>query len=131
MEQGTIVPMTRRGGTTVGLETVLDGLANPVCMACPADGSGRMFIVDQVGKVHLLVDGEATLFLDISEDMVDLDPGYDERGLLGMAFHPRFDQNGKFYLYYTPRPRPGAGTAPVSCPSTRWRTAGRERSAPC
>lgn len=104
MEQGTIVPMTRRGGTTVGLETVLDGLANPVCMACPADGSGRMFIVDQVGKVHLLVDGEATLFLDISEDMVDLDPGYDERGLLGMAFHPRFDQNGKFYLYYNAPP---------------------------
>ncbi|KQM12265.1 hypothetical protein AOA80_03810 [Methanomassiliicoccales archaeon RumEn M1] len=96
--------MTRRGGTTVGLETVLDGLANPVCMACPADGSGRMFIVDQVGKVHLLVDGEATLFLDISEDMVDLDPGYDERGLLGMAFHPRFDQNGKFYLYYNAPP---------------------------
>lgn len=115
MEQGGMIePIAKRKSTTVGLETVLDGLVNPVFMACPDDDSGRMFIVDQVGKVHLLASGEATLFLDISEDMVDLDPGYDERGLLGMAFHPRFSMNGKFYLYYNAPPEvPGWNSTSV------------------
>lgn len=105
MERGGMIdPRTKRKSPTVGLETVIDGLVNPVCMACPVDGSGRMFIVDQVGKVHLLIGGRSTLFLDMTEHMVDLDPGYDERGLLGMAFHPRFGENGRFYLYYNAPP---------------------------
>ena len=90
---------------TVGLETVMEGLVNPVAMACPPDGSGRMFIVDQIGKVHVLSsDMERSMFLDITSYVIDLDPGYDERGLLGMAFHPRFSKNGKFYLYYSAPP---------------------------
>lgn len=47
----------------------------------------------------------ATPFLDIPPKMVTLRTGYDERGLLGLAFHPNFAQNGKFYVYYS---APGA-----------------------
>lgn len=97
-----MINLTKR--TTVGLETVMEGLVNPVFMACPSDGSDRMFIIDQVGKVHLIADGQSSLFLDIGRDLVKLDPGYDERGLLGMAFHPRFVENGRFYLYYNVPP---------------------------
>jgi len=46
-----------------------------------------------------------TPFMDISSKMVNLMPGYDERGLLGLAFHPDFKTNGQFYVFYTAPPR--------------------------
>ena len=46
-------------------------------------------------------------FIDVSSKMVSLRSQYDERGLLGLAFHPDFRSNGKFYLFYTAKPRPG------------------------
>ena len=39
--------------------------------------------------------------------MVPLMPGYDERGLLGLAFHPDYKSNGRFFIYYQLSPRPG------------------------
>ncbi|HOQ25320.1 MAG TPA: PQQ-dependent sugar dehydrogenase [Methanomassiliicoccaceae archaeon] len=104
MERGSTISALTGRSVTVGLETVIDELVNPVAMACPDDGSGRMFIVDQIGKVHLLSEEGSKIFLDIGDEMVELDPGYDERGLLGMALHPRFPDNGKFYLYYNAPP---------------------------
>lgn len=105
--KGNVGTMTEvmKGRTLVGLETITDGLVNPVAMACPPDGSGRMFIIDQIGKVYVLSkDRKRSPFLDISNEIIELNPSYDERGLLGMAFHPRFAQNGKFYLYYSAPP---------------------------
>lgn len=94
----------------VGLKLVADGFVNPVALACPPDGTGRLFVVDQVGKVYVLSGvgkKREHPFLDISEKVVELSPGYDERGLLGMAFHPRFGQNRKFYLFYSAPLRKG------------------------
>ncbi len=75
------------------------------------DDSGRLFIVDQVGKIWIVMpDGTMAdePFLDISNRMVELTPPYDERGLLGLAFHPDYAENGRFFVYYSAPLREGA-----------------------
>lgn len=65
------------------------------------DGSGRIFVVEQGGRIYVLSgpdSREKELFLDIRE-MVD-DSGF-EMGLLGLAFHPEFAENGHFFINYT------------------------------
>lgn len=88
----------------ITLEQVASGLTAPVALAAPDDGSKRRFIVDQVGLIYV-VDGEDNLsetpFLDLRTKLVNLNSNYDERGLLGMAFHPDFANNGRFYVYYS------------------------------
>ncbi|MGH7481233.1 MAG: PQQ-dependent sugar dehydrogenase [Longimicrobiales bacterium] len=95
-------------GPALGLELIADGLTNPVTMAEPPDGSGRLFVVDQIGQIRI-IDANGTLlaepFLDVSAKMVPLNPGFDERGLLGLAFHPEYATNGRFYVYYSAPPR--------------------------
>ena len=98
------------GSKTPDLQLVTDNLVSPIAVAEPADGSKRLFIVDQVGKIWIIgSDGKKLTnpFIDIASKMVSLTPGYDERGLLGLAFHPAFNTNGKFYLFYTAPPRAG------------------------
>lgn len=73
----------------------------PLDIQNAGDGSGRIFIVEQRGRifsVDIHNPGEARLFLNI-EDRVD--DGADEMGLLGLAFHPDFSENGYFYINYT------------------------------
>ncbi|HTI09262.1 MAG TPA: PQQ-dependent sugar dehydrogenase [Puia sp.] len=105
-------------GKTADLQLVTDNLVSPVAVAEPADGTKRLFIVDQVGKIWIIgSDGKklANPFIDLSSKMVSLNAGYDERGLLGLAFHPDFKTNGKFYLFYTAPPRAGGPQ-----PGTTW-----------
>src|SRR5687768_12019700 len=87
----------------VKVQLVTDKVQSPVCMATPADGSNRQFVVQKEGKVWVIENGKLLdkPFIDVSGDMVKVNPAYDERGLLGMAFHPRFRTNGKFYLYFS------------------------------
>jgi glucose/arabinose dehydrogenase len=95
----------------VGLQLVAEGLTSPVTMADPGDGSGRLFLVDQIGLIRVLMpDGtlSATPFLDLRSRMVPLMPGFDERGLLGLAFHPNYESNGRFFVYYSAPLRAGA-----------------------
>lgn len=94
------------------LELVTDQVQSPVCMAVPGDRSDRQFIVQKEGRVWIIQRGklQSEPFIDVSADMVKVNPAYDERGLLGMAFHPKFKQNGKFYLYFSaPVEKPGRG----------------------
>jgi glucose/arabinose dehydrogenase len=78
---------------------VSGGLQNPVGLAHAGDRSGRLFILEQEGRIRILQDGELLpqAFLDISERVVCCG----ERGLLGIAFHPNYTQNGYFYINYT------------------------------
>jgi len=95
---------------TPNLQLVTDNLVSPVALAEPPDGTKRLFVADQAGKIWIIgSDGKKLTnpFIDISGKMVSLTPGYDERGLLGLAFHPDFKTNGKFYLFYTAPPRGG------------------------
>jgi len=91
------------GAPGVRLTRVASGLTAPVALAFPADGSGRMFVVSQTGTIEVFgEDGtRATApFLDIRDRVVALSPSYDERGLLGLAFHPEYAANGRFFVYY-------------------------------
>jgi glucose/arabinose dehydrogenase len=85
------------------LQLVTDRFISPVNMAVPRDGSGRLFFNQKEGKIWIVQNGQLITqpFLDLSEEMVNINPGYDERGLLGMAFHPQFKKNGKCYVYYS------------------------------
>jgi len=96
--------------STPDLKMVADGLVSPVALAAPADDSKRLFVVDQIGKIWIIqADGSmpSTPFMDLSSKIVSLNPAYDERGLLGLAFHPDFKTNGKFYVFYTAPPHSG------------------------
>lgn len=94
----------------IKLELVTDDqLAAPVQLESPKDGTGRLFIVDQIGVIYILNDEGELLdqpFLDIRNKVTNLKSGYDERGLLGLAFHPNFEKNGRFFVYYSAPPTP-------------------------
>ena len=108
------VPSTAAAQTeeapAVGLRTVADGLTSPVTLASPGDGSGRLFVVDQAGLIQVLTPDGALRpepFLDLRSRMVTLMAGFDERGLLGLAFHPQYAANGRFFVYYSAPLRAG------------------------
>ncbi len=91
-------------GVKVKLQLFVDGLIHPLEMLTAPDGTKRRFIVEQSGTIELLLpDGtmRPAPFLDLTEKMVRLNREFDERGLLGMAFHPKFKENGKFYVVYS------------------------------
>jgi glucose/arabinose dehydrogenase len=99
------------GGPAVGVRLVADGFTSPVALVSPPDGSGRLFIVDQIGLIRVLLpNGELAPapFLDLRSRIVPLMPEFDERGALGLAFHPRYASNGRFFVFYTAPLRPGA-----------------------
>ncbi|KDE55832.1 plastocyanin [Methanoculleus sp. MH98A] len=88
----------------VSLEPVAEGFVAPLMLTDAGDGTGRLFVVDQVGTVSI-IDANGTLveepFLDVRDRMVNLTPSYDERGLLSIAFHPEFGENGRVFAFYT------------------------------
>jgi glucose/arabinose dehydrogenase len=98
---------------SIGLHLVADGLNSPVALLSPPDGTRRLFIVDRIGVIWI-VSAEGVLshepFLDVRHKMVPLREDYDERGLLGLAFHPQYASNGRFFVYYS---APAAADAPV------------------
>jgi len=83
----------------IQLQVVAKGLQNPVAITHAGDGSGRLFILEQAGTIHLIANGKLQEhpLLDIS-DQISFGG---ERGLLGIAFHPEFKTNGLLYLNYT------------------------------
>ena len=92
--------------TIIELEPLAAGLTAPLGVTHAGDGSGRQFIAEQSGQIRIVQDGNLlpTPFLDVSAKLPELNPSFDERGLLGLAFHPRYEQNGRFFIRYsTPR----------------------------
>ncbi|WP_276271620.1 PQQ-dependent sugar dehydrogenase [Haloarcula litorea] len=88
----------------LGAETVATGFTSPVNVV--TTGPSTHYVVDQIGVVSAVRDGERTAALDLRDRMVDVG-GYDERGLLGMAVHPAFDGGGRVYLRYSAPLRDG------------------------
>ena len=84
---------------------------SPIGLMESPDETNRLFVVDQIGKIFI-INGDGTLisdpFLDLTSKLVTLNPQYDERGLLGLAFHPNYRSNGKFYVYYSAPLQAGA-----------------------
>jgi hypothetical protein len=82
-------------------------------IASPGDGTGRIFVVDQIGLVRTITAEGRLLdepFLDLRDRMVRLNAGYDERGLLSIAFHPDFRNTSRVFAFYSAPP--GAGAPP-------------------
>jgi glucose/arabinose dehydrogenase len=95
-------PRAEAQRATIGLAPVVTaGLAAPLFVTHAGDGSGRLFVVEQPGRVRIVSGGAlaATPFLDIADRV--LTGG--ERGLLGLAFHPRYGSNGRLFVSYTRR----------------------------
>ena len=95
----------------IGLELVAQDLTAPMMVTSPNDGTERLFVVDQIGVVKIVDADGATLaepFLDLRDNLVKLSPKYDERGLLSIAFHPDYRNNGRIYVFYSAPPRPEA-----------------------
>ncbi|CAB1449613.1 unnamed protein product [Pleuronectes platessa] len=94
----------RKGCLQLCLTEVANGLRNPVLMLHSGDETHRMFIAEQLGFVWVyLPDGSRVEqpFLDMSGEVVTTPWLGDERGFLGMAFHPEYRVNGRFFIYYS------------------------------
>lgn len=109
------IPSIPQGDITIELELICDGLISPVDATHAGDKSGRLFIVDQAGQILIFDPNAGTClsqpFLDLSGTIVALSPFFDERGLLGLAFHPDYKKNGRFFVRYS-APRPGSPADP-------------------
>ena len=82
------------------MERVVGGLERPVFAGHAGDGSGRLFVIEKQGRIRIVADGQlaAEPFLDITGDVSSR---ANERGLLGLAFHPDYASNGRFFVNYT------------------------------
>jgi glucose/arabinose dehydrogenase len=105
---------------TIGLEPVMTGLVSPVGGSVAPGDPNHLYISDQTGVIWSVdISGRREapapkVFLDLSSRLIALGLGplkYDERGLLGLAFHPDFEDNGLFYTYAS---EPVNGTADFS-----------------
>jgi glucose/arabinose dehydrogenase len=83
----------------LSLEVVADGFIHPLAVVDPGDDSGRLFVVEQDGAIKILRDGRVSPepFLDLT----DLTEASGEQGLLGLAFHPRYETTGRLFVNYT------------------------------
>ncbi|HEX6140523.1 MAG TPA: PQQ-dependent sugar dehydrogenase [Candidatus Limnocylindria bacterium] len=107
---GSTIPPLPTGPDRLRAVLVADGLVAPVGIASAADGSGRLFVNEQAGVVRV-IEADGTLqdepFLDIAGRV----EAGGERGLLGLAFHPDFADNGRLFVHYS---RAGDGATVVS-----------------
>jgi len=107
-EPPTVAPTGVPSPTTPGdvnpdaytFKPIAVGLHQPVYLTHAGDGSGRLFIVEQPGRISIVQDGELRLdpFLDIREIVNDEST---EQGFLGLAFSPDYASNGHFFIHYS------------------------------
>lgn len=90
--------------TTYDLTPVAEGFNRPLYITNAGDDSGRLFVLEQAGLIRIVQDGAvlATPFMDLSDRVSqDVLRSYSERGLLGLAFHPNYVENGEFFVHYS------------------------------
>jgi glucose/arabinose dehydrogenase len=115
----TAAEVARPGGTIPGsprlaLVKVADGFNDPVNVAAANDGSGRLFVVERVGRIKVVTKDGKVLpepFLDLTKLNPlgsEVQTGFVEQGLWSVAFHPKFKQNGHFFVHYSSLPFNGA-----------------------
>jgi glucose/arabinose dehydrogenase len=107
----------------IDLEMVADNFVSPIGVVPIPDNSGRLVVIDQIGRLWVIDSDGNKLpapFIDLTSRMTTLNPGFDERGLLGLAFHPQYASNGRFFVYYNAPRRAGGPT-----PTTLWNNLAR------
>ena len=103
------------GNPKIALVKIADGFNDPTNVANTGDGTGRLFVVERVGRIRIVgKDGKVQKepFLDLTNINPlgsDVQTGFVEQGLYAVAFHPKFKQNGYFYVHYSSLPFNGAG----------------------
>jgi glucose/arabinose dehydrogenase len=103
-------PVLPTGPDRLRLEQVAFGLADPIGITAAGDGSGRLFINERGGRIRIIGPGgklQANPFVDLSNRIA----AGNERGLLGLAFHPDFADNRRLFVHYS---RAGDGATVVS-----------------
>lgn len=87
----------------------LEEIARPIDITHAGDGSGRLFVASQLGNIYTIAkatdDAEPQVFMEF-QPHVSYRDNENEEGLLGMAFHPKFKENGQFFLFYTKKDAP-------------------------
>jgi cytochrome c(L) len=103
------------GDPKIALVKVAGGFQDPTNAANAGDGSGRIFVVERVGRVRI-VQKDGTVLKEPFLDLTNINPlgndvqtGFVEQGLYSIAFHPRFRENGYFYAHYASLPFNGDG----------------------
>jgi glucose/arabinose dehydrogenase len=105
-----LMPAKSAEAPKVKLEKLYGGLTieRPISLQIAPDGSGRRFLVEQTGKIKILPADEAAteakVFFDLTPLMA-VEKDFEE-GLLGLAFHPRFAENGEFFVHYSTKTTP-------------------------
>lgn len=104
LPDAAVATCTPKNGTTVGVVPVASGLDSPL-MITGAPGDPRLFVIEQAGAIRVIKDGQllATPFLDLSGTAGPVRSG-GEQGLLGIAFHPDFRNNDRFYVHFSRKP---------------------------
>jgi len=106
--QARLINQSASAQTTIQLQQVAGGLAFPVFVTSARDGSNRLFILERAGRILILSPGSSSPlsapFLNITGKVLTGSAVGDERGLLGLAFHPQFKTNGRFFVNYTRQP---------------------------
>jgi glucose/arabinose dehydrogenase len=114
---GPDVPSDVRGPSPIGApipidtEHVASGFVSPVQLVQPPGKDPRRFVVDQIGLIRVINADNSVVaapYLDLRSHLVTLNAGFDQRGLLGLAFHPDFAKNGRFFVFYSAPLRTGA-----------------------
>src|SRR5919202_258644 len=97
-----IVPIARGGADRADyrFRQVAGGFSDPVYVAQPRSEPGRLYVVERAGRILTLANGKRRTFLDIRSRV---ESGYDEQGLLSVAFDPRYAGNHRLFVYYTNR----------------------------
>ncbi|XUW99588.1 MAG: PQQ-dependent sugar dehydrogenase [Dehalogenimonas sp.] len=95
--------------TEISLELISSGFTSPIALVELPNTRGRFLVADQTGRISIVQPNrDPEVFLDLKPRMIRLNAGYDERGLLGLALHPKFAENGRFFVYYSAPIRVGA-----------------------
>ncbi len=103
------------GSPKIALVKIADGFLDPTNVANAGDGTGRIFVVERLGRVRI-VNKNGTVQKEPFLDLTNINPlgsdvqtGFVEQGLYSLAFHPKFKQNGYFYVHYASLPFNGDG----------------------
>ncbi len=92
-----------------GLKVFAEGFVSPTVLVPLGDKEGTVLVADQVGTIDAVAkDGKRRQFADLRPRFTRINEGFDERGLLGLALHPKFAENHKLYVVYSAPKRPGA-----------------------